>query len=345
MSPLHRVVLATVTSLILLGSATPVSAIDLAPAPSPSESGLWATPEVTCKHGSPGVVWTLGNNTNGTHVYSLYVDGMWASQVTVEPGQVRTRSFHSNLWEDSYVHFEVVWKSQGTTIAQIKPWLNCKEPELSYTFAKVDDQGNPCAGMLEVEITNTGNQTADIKLQAGNGLAQHTQFALGIDSSVTKQIHIGTGTWIAGSYLNFGAYEFFLEAVAVDCADSLPNLPDPPSEDGGGGPSDEAPATPDHHGSDPVIEDPTTSTVPVDETTPAVTTPPVVVDSAPPIADETTSAAAPLDLEARIALRASAPVPTESEPAGEGTAVPLVAAFAVLGIGVVGTAARLVRRA
>jgi hypothetical protein len=335
MSPLHRVALVLITTLILLGIARPVGALDLSPAPSPAESGLWATREVTCKHGSPGVEWTLGNNTNGTHIYSLYVDGMWASQVTVAPGEVRTRSFHSNLWEDSYVHFEVVWKSQGTTIAQTKPWLNCLEPELSYTFTKVDDHGNPCAGLVEVEITNTGNQTADIKLQTGNGLAQHTQFALGVDSSVSKQVHIGTGTWLAGSYLNFGAYEFFLEEVAVDCADALPKLPelpDPPTDHGGGdSPNDETDAELVAQESDHVDPLPM-----IDEGGAPVSTAPA--DIAPP-AVEHSPAAVTLDLDARIALRGDAPAPTEHEAASGGPPTARVVMLVLLGAAIVGAMA------
>ena len=219
----------------VVAPAVPAGALGLAPAPAVDKPNLWAVPEVVCVGPStPGLKWTMGNDTNGTHMFSLQVSGSHVASMVLKPGEVRTRQFQSPVWEDTSVHFAVVWQSQGTIIAETTPWLSCAEPELSYSFAKVDDQGRPCAGLVEVVLTNSGTQAAEVRLQAGAGLGQTTQFTLSAGSSVTKQTHVGTGTWVVASYYRpfFDGWEFFLEHPIVDCADSLPNLPlpAPPAE-------------------------------------------------------------------------------------------------------------------
>jgi hypothetical protein len=207
--------------------------MELAPVPQEPKPNLWAEFEVDCFSGgtSPGVRWRAGNNTNGTHIFSLLHNDKLVFDFKVEPGETKSSALHSHLWEDSYQFFEIKWTSQDKRLAATQPWLNCVEPELTYTFGEVDHNGDPCAGLVDIEFTNDGTQTAQVRLGVG-GPAHESQFTVGTGATEAKQIHVGAGTIVWASYLNHGHHEYFLEAKAVDCDEDLPDPPVPAVPDG-----------------------------------------------------------------------------------------------------------------
>lgn len=218
----------------LLVAAHPAGAVDLeAPAPTDPKPGLWAEIDKECFGTSPGVRWRVGNNTNGPHLFGIYREGSLVFEVKVDPGEVKSSAMHSPLWEDTHQHFQIAWQSQGTVLAQLKPWLNCIEPDPSATVASTGAGGNACAGTVAVTVVNTGTQNADVKIIKDHSVVKNV--LVGTDAAVTVEFEAEPGAGIAATYLNHGLYEFFFETVAVECTSDKPDTPAPPDDGGGGG--------------------------------------------------------------------------------------------------------------
>jgi hypothetical protein len=238
-----RLLFATViVALLAAGAAPPARALELAPPPAEPKPSLWAEIETECfgAHGTtPGIRWKAGNNTNAKHIVALFHNGGHVYDVMVEPGEVKTGALNAPQWEDTSQSFAVVWKSQDVTLAQIKPWLNCTEPELSVTYSATDAMGAPCAGPLTVTVANSGNQNAEVRILLQQAVVQHVVIQPG--TSVGVEMEAVAGNSIAGTVWDHGAHEFFFGTQAVDCDEDddggegePPAPPEPPAPNDGG---------------------------------------------------------------------------------------------------------------
>jgi hypothetical protein len=232
--PIRRLITALATgALALTVLATPAAALELAPTPAEPKPSLWAEITTECfgtPATTPGIRWRIGNNTNGPHVFGVVHQGSKVYDVVVHPGEVKTSALNAPHWEDTFQSFKVVWSSQDVVLAQLKPWLNCTEPDLAVTFDATDAEGQPCAGPLAITVTNSGTQNGQVKILVGN-LVVH-QAVVATDGSVTLDLVAATGDWIAASFLNHGLHELFFGIQVVECPDDPPAPPDP--NDGGG---------------------------------------------------------------------------------------------------------------
>jgi hypothetical protein len=225
----------------LVFAPDPVAALDLAPPPTTPEPSLWAGIEKVClgaAEQTPGIRWTIGNNTNSKHVFSVYNDGHHVYDTIVEPGEVKTAALSAPQWEDTSRHFQVVWTSQEKVLAQLQPWFNCIEPELSVSFGEVDAQGRPCEGAVAVSVSNTGTQSGQVRILLAQTVVH--EFVATVGTSVTVDVEADAGATISGTSWNFGAHEFFFGAEVVECSEDEPDPPDP--SDAGGDDQGEPPA-------------------------------------------------------------------------------------------------------
>lgn len=238
---LLTMLLAVVAAMTIAPSSA--TALELAPPPTQPKPTLWAGLETKCigpDGETPAATWTVSNTTNGNHVMSFMRDGSLVYDTVVKAGETKSGTVSSPQWEDSYQFFAIVWKFNDTTLAQIKPWFNCVEPELAVSYGEVDAQGQACAGTTAVTIANSGTQNAQVRLYSAPQVA-HLQFAVKTGSSVTIELDTLDGDHISGTYLNHGSHEVFFETKVVLCPEPLPDpLPEPepepkPGDEGGGG--------------------------------------------------------------------------------------------------------------
>ena len=218
----------------------PAAALELAPPPTEPKPPLWAGFESVClgaKEDTPGVRWTISNTTNGPHIFSFLNEGQLVYDVLVASGETKSGSVSSVLWEDTHRHFQIIWKSQNTVLAQTKPWFNCVEPVLSASFGPVDAHGKPCAGVVPLTIANSGTQTAQVHVYQKTP-AVFTALAVPAGASEIVQVPMLPGQTLSGSYLNHGSHEFFFGIEVVECLPPAPPeppeppvLPEPPQDD------------------------------------------------------------------------------------------------------------------
>jgi hypothetical protein len=230
---LRRLLVVAVLVGTTLLAVQPAAAIDVeAPAPTEPKPSLWAEIDKECFGSTPGVRWTIGNNTNGPHLFGVYHNGDLVHEVKVDPGEVKTSAFNSPHWEDTHQQFQIVWQSQGTVLAQLKPWLDCIQPELTATVGTTDPDGNACAGTVALSVTNTGTQNANVQFIKDHSVMKTLVVATG--ATTTVEFEAAPGAGIAAAYLNHGLHELFFGTVTVDCAADDQDQPSPPDGDGTG---------------------------------------------------------------------------------------------------------------